>query len=66
VYTHQQVQNHKLDREVKKTGLTGKSPLKRQRHVLGCSIIEEEEEYDFDDDNNNLWIGPDFIFETCI
>jgi len=35
--------DYKLDREVK-TQLTGRSPLRRGRCALDCSVIEEEEE----------------------
>jgi hypothetical protein len=38
------MQNSKLEREVKKTEQTGKIPLRRQRSILDCSAIEEEEE----------------------
>jgi len=36
------MQNSKLEREVKKQQ-TGRSPLRRQRSILDCSAIEEEE-----------------------
>jgi hypothetical protein len=37
------MQNHKLGREVKKTELTWKSPLRR-RFAMGEEVEEEEEE----------------------
>jgi hypothetical protein len=33
-----------LNREVKKTELTGRSPLRRGRSALDSSVIEDEEE----------------------
>jgi hypothetical protein len=38
------MQNCEWEREVKKTELTGRSPLRRRRSALDCSVIEEEEE----------------------
>jgi hypothetical protein len=38
------MQNYKLEKELKKTGLTGRSPLRRGRSAVDCSAIEEEEE----------------------
>jgi hypothetical protein len=35
--------NCKLGREVRKTELIGRSPLRRRRAMLDCSAIEEEE-----------------------
>jgi hypothetical protein len=40
------MQYYKLEREVKKTVLTGRSPLRRQKSALDCSAIEEDDEED--------------------
>jgi len=38
------MQNYLLEREVKKTVLTRRSPLSRRRSALDCSATEEKEE----------------------
>jgi hypothetical protein len=36
--------NYKLERKVKKTQRTGRSPLRRRRSAMDCGAIEEEKE----------------------
>jgi hypothetical protein len=43
-----------LEREVKKTELTERSPLRGRRSALDCSAIEEEKDDDDDDDDKNV------------
>jgi hypothetical protein len=37
------MKNYKLEREVKKTEMIGRFPLRRQMCAMDCSAIEEEE-----------------------
>jgi len=39
------MKNYKLHREVKKTELTGRSPLRRRRSTLDCSATEEDNKH---------------------
>jgi hypothetical protein len=37
------MRSYKVEREIKKTELTGRSPLRRQRSALDCRASKEED-----------------------